>query len=208
MELHNHQKILLKLLEKKGGNLSDMSLRDISEKIGVPNRAQVVVHHLRQLENKGFIRRVEQGVRSFDVLKQPVDDVVYVDLYKATAQCGPDGYFGEDGVLEKIPLASKTFGIASGDDYFLIGTKGDSMKPMIEEGDLVLAKKQQDIENGQIGVVVHDGVPKVKKVLKIGANHGMGYILNSLNNDFENELVDNNTDFRICGLMKGVIKIN
>src|SRR3989338_7109266 len=102
--LHEHQKALLSLLKRKRGDLSHMSLRDIGDEIGGNNRAQGVAHHLEKLEKKGFIRRTEARKRKFDVPSRPTQEVVYIDLYRATAQCGPEGFLGDDMVVDRIPL--------------------------------------------------------------------------------------------------------
>lgn len=207
--LHQHQKDLLVLIRRKRGDLTNMSLRDMGDAIGVHDRAQVVAHHLDQLEKKGLIRRVQAGVKKFEISEQPTEQIVYVDLYRATAQCGPDGFLGDDAILERVPLASKTFGISNADNFFLIKARGDSMVPMIDENDLVLARKQDDVESGQIAVVVHDGMPKIKKILKKTNGDGsVFYALVSLNGRYgEEEIVDDSSGFKVCGLVKGVLKV-
>lgn len=51
--------------------------------------------------------------------------------------------------------------------YFYLKVKGDSMEPKISEGDLALVRKQDDIENGELAVVVINGYEGViKKVIK------------------------------------------
>lgn len=207
MKLHKHQQAILDLLKERQGDLRGMSLRAIGEAIGVgDDRAQVVSHHIDRLEAKGYIRRTKAGERLFEIPEKPTEEVVFVDLYKATAQCGPDGCFGDDEIIDRIPLSSKTFGITNPDDFFLIKTRGPSMEPMIKAGDLVLARKQQDIENGQIAVVVHEGMPKVKKVTKTDNS----YVLSSLNNAFNDQEVVANDDenFRICGRVKGILNVH
>ncbi len=209
MRLHSHQKALHDLLKKKRGDFSHMSLRDIGKAIGIEDRAQIIAHHLQQLENKGLIRKINGFQKKFEVVNSPIPEVVYIDLYRATAQCGPKGFLGDDTVIDRIPLSSKTFGITNAEDFFLIKTKGNSMEPLIKEGDLVLARKQEDIENGQTAVVVHDGMPKIKKVIKVQTGNNYRCVLMSLNNEFKNEeITDENSDFRICGLVKGIIKVS
>lgn len=208
MKLHAHQQALLKFIKKQRGDLRPFSLRDIGKEIGLEDRAQIVVHHLEQLENKGFIRRLNPNERLYQVLDNPASQVVYVDLYKSTAQCGPEGFLGDDLVIDRVPLASKTFGITNPSDFFLIKTRGKSMEPVIKEGDLVLARKQSDVENGQIAVVVHDGKPKIKKVTKVKMHKQQVIILKSLNTEFnDEEIAGEDSDFRICGQVKGVIRV-
>ena len=42
------------------------------------------------------------------------------------------------------------------DEYFFLSVKGDSMSPHIADGDLVLVKKQESVESGEIAVVIVD----------------------------------------------------
>lgn len=52
-------------------------------------------------------------------------------------------------------------------NYFCIKVKGDSMEPRIKNGDLIICKKQSDVDNGDIAAVLVNGheatVKKIKK---------------------------------------------
>lgn len=56
---------------------------------------------------------------------------------------------------------------AGGAEYFGLQIKGDSMEPKISDGDIVIVRKQPDVESGEIAVVLVNGddatVKKVKK---------------------------------------------
>ena len=43
------------------------------------------------------------------------------------------------------------------DDYFYLRVKGDSMSPKIEDGDLLLIRKQDSVDSGDIGAFLVDG---------------------------------------------------
>lgn len=47
---------------------------------------------------------------------------------------------------------------------FALRCKGDSMEPLFRNGDLVLIRKQEDVENGQIAAVSIDGEATLKHV--------------------------------------------
>lgn len=49
-------------------------------------------------------------------------------------------------------------------EYFYLLVDGDSMSPLIDDGDYVLVHSQETIESGQIAVCVVDGLGYVKKV--------------------------------------------
>lgn len=56
---------------------------------------------------------------------------------------------------------------AGGAEYFGLQIKGDSMEPKISDGDIVIVRKQPDVESGEIAVVLVNGddatVKRVKK---------------------------------------------
>lgn len=56
---------------------------------------------------------------------------------------------------------------ANGAEYFGLQIKGDSMEPKISDGDIVIVRKQPDVESGEIAVVLVNGddatVKRVKK---------------------------------------------
>lgn len=57
--------------------------------------------------------------------------------------------------------------LARGGEYFALRIVGDSMEPRIREGDVVIVRKQPDIESGEIGIVLVNGdSATVKKVVK------------------------------------------
>ncbi|NPV27089.1 MAG: hypothetical protein HPY81_06495 [Firmicutes bacterium] len=56
-----------------------------------------------------------------------------------------------------------------GGEYFFVRVKGDSMiGARIQDGDLVLVRKQPTLEDGQIGLVIVDGKPMIKKFYRQG----------------------------------------
>lgn len=52
-------------------------------------------------------------------------------------------------------------------DYFALQIKGDSMEPRIKEGDVVIVRKQPDVESGEVAIVLVNGdEATIKKVQK------------------------------------------
>lgn len=174
-----------------------MSLRDIAEKIGV-NSPNTVLHHIKQLEQKGYLRRNPANTADYIVLKDPIKDITYINLY-GMAECGPNGLLAEDNVIDRVPFSTKTFGVS--DQVFLVKARGRSMEPYILENDLVLSVKQPAVESGDIGVVVHNNEPKIKKVIKSDTE----WILYSLNPKYEMETIKKDDDFAIIGKVKNII---
>lgn len=48
-------------------------------------------------------------------------------------------------------------------DYFALRIRGDSMSPQISNGDTVIVRKQSDVESGQVGIVLLDGMDATAK---------------------------------------------
>ena len=57
--------------------------------------------------------------------------------------------------------------LARSGEYFALRVVGDSMEPRIREGDVVIVRKQPDLESGEVGIVLVNGdSATVKKVVK------------------------------------------
>lgn len=201
MKLHAIQEELLKLLKEKKGDFEGLSLRKIGELVGVLNKPQIISHHLNQLEDKGYIRKEKDDSKKYIILNEPISDVVLINRY-GFAECGPEGFLGDDEVIEKIPLSTKIFNIDNPSEYFLVKARGKSMEPLIKDGDLVLAKKQNIVDNGQVAVIIHNEMPKIKKIM----TNNNSYCLISINGDYEDENIFESGDLRITGLVKSIIR--
>ena len=68
--------------------------------------------------------------------------------------------------------------IKDGSEYFALSIKGDSMEPKISEGDVVIVRKQETCESGQIAIVQINGDEATCKKLVKKPN---GIVLQSFN---------------------------
>ncbi|MFA0815989.1 MAG: LexA family protein [Anaerofustis sp.] len=58
--------------------------------------------------------------------------------------------------------------MAKSGEFFALQIRGESMKPKFDEGDVVIVRKQDDIESGEIAVVLVNGEDAtVKKFIKL-----------------------------------------
>lgn len=72
--------------------------------------------------------------------------------------------------------------LAGTGEFFGLQIRGNSMEPKFSDGDVVIVKKQSDVESGQIAVVLIDGSDAtVKRIKKINS----GIMLISLNPAYE-----------------------
>ena len=68
-----------------------------------------------------------------------------------SVQCGPGGLAYQD--LQGAEMAD----VGNPAEYFYLRAIGDSMEPKICAGDLVLIHQQEEVENGDLAVVIIDG---------------------------------------------------
>jgi len=191
--LHPTQKKLLELL--KDNIAEPLTIRQLQEALGISSTS-VVHHHLEQLEKKGFLRRNPANPKDYQILADsPEKTITYINLY-GLAQCGQKGSILEGSPIDRIPISSKILGFSSS-EAFMVKAKGNSMTPKINDGDLVIAKKSNNIDNGSIAVCVNNGEALIKKVKK-----GKEIILVSTNPDYEPFVAAK--DFRIEGIVRGI----
>ena len=62
-----------------------------------------------------------------------------------------------DAVEEIIDYEEISKELADKGEHFALRIKGDSMEPKISDGDVVIVRKQEAVENGQIAVVLVNG---------------------------------------------------
>lgn len=86
-----------------------------------------------------------------------------------------------------------------GADHFLLRAKGDSMiNARIEDGDLLLIRKQETFENGEIMAVIVDDEAVLKRIYK---SDGV-IVLQSENPKYPPKFITNKSDIRIVGKLK------
>ncbi len=97
-----------------------------------------------------------------EVLERGIYDVPVFDSVSAGF-----GAYADSNVISFIP----TFigHAAENGEYLWINVKGDSMSPKIEDGDRILVRRLDSVENGSVAVVMIDDEAYVKKI-KFGRN--------------------------------------
>lgn len=194
-KLHSTQHKLLDLLEK---NIDDpLTIRELQDQLDLSSPS-LVAHHIQQLEKKGYLKRNPGNPQDYQLLQSPEKPVARLNLY-GLAQCGPNGSILDGTVLDRIPIATKLLSFRS-EDAYLVKARGDSMEPLIKEGDLVIVRKTSTADDGKVVVCVNNGQALIKRL----HHSDGGALLESLNNQYH-PFVASKDDFRIEGEVKGVI---
>ena len=153
------------------------TLKDVADHIGVksPSTAHF---HLERLENKGFIKRGTDGLLELLDCDSPQLSQTAVPLAGVIAAGMPIEAI-EDSVMIDIPARM----IDGRGEVYCLEVSGDSMiDEHICDGDIVVIKKQDYAENGQIVVaLLRDGTATLKtfrrlkngKVMLIPANSSL-----------------------------------
>lgn len=99
-----------------------------------------------------------------DKLDSPIAEIPLLGTVKAGYN-----YMAQENWEDMIEVDKKI--IKDGFDYFALKVKGDSMAPILIENDIVIVRKQDDFENGDIIVAIINGneatIKKGKKVKKV-----------------------------------------
>ena len=103
---------------------------------------------------------------------------------------------------EEIPEAMSARG-----EYFALKVKGDSMSPVINEGDVVIIKKESTAETGDICVVMINGFDATLKEIKKELN-GIWILPKNPYSDFKPTFFTNqeiiSTPVKILGVAKEI----
>lgn len=69
-----------------------------------------------------------------------------------------------EDIIDQEEISAK---MAESGEYFGLAVRGDSMEPKFSEGDVVIVRRQPDIESGDIAIVmINGGDATIKKVIK------------------------------------------
>lgn len=110
-----------------------------------------------------------------DKIGNPVSPIPILKIVKAGYN-----YFSQENVIGTIDVEKSLVG--NGEDYFALKVKGDSMFPVLIEDDIVVIKKQNDFENGNIVVALINGD---EATIKKGKKSDAGILLQPFNNSYE-----------------------
>jgi repressor LexA len=149
------------------------SVREIGEAVGLTS-SSTVHSHLQVLQRQGFLRRDPTKPRAIAVSFEPssgaamgVRPVVHVPLVGDVA--AGIGVLAEENVAEVLPLPEDLTGPG---ELFMLRVRGDSMVDLgIFEGDLVVVRRQETAESGEIVVAgIGEGEATVKTLRLDGAH--------------------------------------
>lgn len=155
--LTRRQKEILTFVQRYGeAHGYPPSVREIGQALGLTS-SSTVHSHLAALERKGYLRRDPSKPRALEVLRDerevPSKRVVALPIVGRVAAGQP--ILAAENIEDYFPLPAE---FVHSDEAFILHVRGDSMvNAGIEDGDLLVVRKQQSAQNGDIVVARVDG---------------------------------------------------
>ncbi len=115
-----------------------------------------------------------ENKNKYDKLGNPIVDIPLLGVVKA----GYD-YLAQENWIGTVEIDKK---LADGNELFALRVHGDSMFPVLIEDDIVIVKKQDDFENGDIVVALINGD---EATIKKGKKSENSILLQPLNTSYE-----------------------
>lgn len=116
-----------------------------------------------------------------------------------TVKAGYD-YLAQENWIGNVDIDKK---LADSGEFFALNVKGDSMFPVLVEDDIVIVKKQEDFENGDIVVAIINGD---EATIKKGKKSDNSILLQPLNTNYEPLIYTNEEMKSIPVKIIGIVK--
>lgn len=202
---------------KYARELRDISLEKAGEVIGVHKstilrweRGNTEKFKIPMLETLANLYNVNPAwLMGYDVPMEKNHQYISKDVFGnqvveipvlGTVKAGYD-YLAQENWIGTIDVETSLVG--NGKDYFALKVKGDSMSPVLIEDDIVIVRKQDDFENGDIVVAIVNGD---EATIKRGKKSETGILLQPLNTTYEPLIFTNEEIKNIPVLIVGVVK--
>ena len=149
------------------------SVREIGEAVGLSS-SSTVHSYLKRLEQKGYLRRDPTKPRAIEVITEDKlktnqqesycqdEEMISIPMLGEVAAGAP--ILAVENYDDKVTLPRSFTGYG---DFFMLTIRGVSMiEAGILEGDLVLVRKQEIVNNGDIAVALVEDEATVKRFYK------------------------------------------
>lgn len=133
---------------------------------------------LKQLNSdQAIYLNEEEYKKQFQKIDELGNLVIEIPLL-GVVKAGYD-YLAQENWIGTVDVDKK---LADGNELFALKVKGDSMSPVLIEDDIVIIKKQDDFETGDIVVAIVNGD---EATIKKGKKTNNGILLQPLNTDYD-----------------------
>jgi repressor LexA len=176
------------------------SIREIGEafQIASPNG---VMCHLKALEKKGYIER-NKGVKD---QKSAARAITIPGLRIGSTSFPLLGLVAAGNGLEAVPQDERVdLGeMFAGQDHYALRVRGQSMiDDHIDDGDIVILRRQDTAENGERVVAMIDGAATLKKFYRRKDR----VVLEPANSNMAPIVIEPGRDVKVVGILVGVLR--
>ncbi|HZK49875.1 MAG TPA: transcriptional repressor LexA [Thermoleophilia bacterium] len=208
MDLTSRQSEILRIIQETlGAQGYPPTVREIGMAVGLSSPASVQ-NHLTALEEKGYIRRGASKRRAIEVVGvssewrggrdargRSEDALSWLPLVGRVAAGAP--LLADENVEESVQVPGF---LANGGECFVLRVRGDSMvNAGILNGDLVVVRRQESAENGDIVVALLGEEATLKRFFKEN-----GHVRLQPENEAMKPIITR--DPRIVGILTGVMR--
>lgn len=181
---------LLGLSDTKLGKITTQNehpeILTIYNQLEEPKQEKVLDYAKEQLEE-------QNSSKIISIFDKPQEDEDYITDYVEGLVAAGHGTFQEDNLHMEVRLRANDVP----NEYDTIAkVAGDSMKPMIEDNDLLFIKVKNQVDINDIGIFQINGKNFVKKLKR---DYNGGWYLQSLNNSYEEIHLTEDDDIRTIG---------
>ena len=173
----------------------------------ISSKENRIISSFNKLNSLGQEKAIERVEELTQIEKYTIDnvseelcvtrtDIKNIQLYEIPASAGT-GMLITDDVPYEIKQIDLTIAPQARKADFALYVRGDSMEPSYYDGDIIFIKSQPAIDNGQIGIFIYDDESYIKKY----SVQEDGAYLVSLNKKYEPIKIDENLNFKVCGLV-------
>jgi repressor LexA len=151
-------------------NTPNVTLQQIAKELGLKSVSTVHVH-IKKLIEQNFL--VREG-RKLILTNRDTNEFTPLPFY-GYAQCGDNDIFAEENIVDYISMPTRVLPTPT-KDLFLIKAKGDSMEPVICDGELLLFNKTNEMPAvDSIVLCRKDEGLKIKRVRIFNSEEGPRY---------------------------------
>lgn len=209
--MHEVQKKIMALANKK--DLTEFTLRDIGEKVGLGReKPQIIKHHLQQLVKRGLLKN-KDGKYFLVLVKEEnkKSGLISLPIY-GTANCGEALSLAENQVQGYLKVSPSI--LKKKKNIFVVKAKGNSMNKAfiglenIDDGDYVLIDAEsKNPENGDYVLSIIDGAANIKRFKK-DQGRGMIILLSESTSNYDPIYIHQNDvdSYSVAGRVVGVLK--
>lgn len=189
---------------KKAMQIRNIKAIELSEKAQLPKSAiSQYLSGLYEAKQKSIFKLakvldVSEGwLMGLDVPMERKIDKIDINDKQAfpllgTVKAGYD-YLASENIIGYVNLDKN---VPNPEEYFALTVVGDSMQPVLYDDDIVIVHSQNDIESGQVGIILINGdEATVKRIVK----HDDYIELISFNSYYPPKKITKDIEFKIIG---------